>query len=130
MINFQDPDHQQRRSAAAAAKQAMLQKFRAASEHPEVAQRQAARIAISEARLLRIAEREAAKRAHEAELAEQAARAAELAAQAQREAKEAAALLAAQNAEREILLKAEQKAARDARYAVRKAAKKGTPSRC
>ena len=78
MINFQDPDHQQRRSAAAAAKQAMLQKFRAASEHPEVAQRQAARIAISEARLLRIAEREAAKRAREAE---QAARAAELAAQ-------------------------------------------------
>jgi hypothetical protein len=31
-MSFQDPDHQQRQSAAAAAKQAMLQKFRAASE--------------------------------------------------------------------------------------------------
>ena len=128
MNNFQDPDHQQRRSAAAA-KQAMLEKFRAVSQDPEMARRQAARVAMNEARLVRQAEREAAKRAREAELAEQAARAAELAAQAQREAEEAEAMLAAQNAEREILLKAEQKAARDARYAARKAAKKGTPSR-
>jgi hypothetical protein len=37
MSSFRDPDHQQRQSAAAAAKQAMLQKFRAASEDPEVA---------------------------------------------------------------------------------------------
>jgi hypothetical protein len=129
MSCFQDPDHQQRQSAAAAAKQAMLQKFRAASEDPEVARRHAARVAMNEARLVRTSEREAAKRAHEAELAEQAARAAELAAQAQREAKEAEALLVAQSAERAILLEAEQKAGRDARYAVRKAAKKGTPSR-
>ena len=42
-MSFQDPDHQQRQSAAAAAKQAMLQKFRAASEDPEVARRHAAR---------------------------------------------------------------------------------------
>src|ERR1700746_2185104 len=111
MSSFQDPDHLQRRSAAAAAKKAMLQKFRAASEDPEVARRHAARVTMNEARLVRIAEREAAKRAHEAELAEQAARAAELAAQAQREAEEAEALLAAQSAERAILLKAEQKTA-------------------
>jgi hypothetical protein len=121
---FQEPDHLQRQSAAAAAKQAMLQKFRAASEDPEVARRHAARVAMNEARLIRIAEVETAKRAREAELAEQAARAAELAAQAQREAEKAEALLAAQSAERAILLKAEQKAARDARYAARKAAKK------
>ena len=120
MSSFQAPDHQQRQSAAAAAKLAMLQKFRAASEDPEVARRHAARVAMNEARLVRMAEREAAKRAREAELAEQA----ELAAQAQREAEEVAVLLAAQAAEREILLKAEQKAARDARYAARKAAKK------
>jgi hypothetical protein len=128
-MSFQDPDHQQRRSTAAAAKQAMLQKFRASSEDPEVARRHAARVAMNEARLVRIAEHETAKRAHETELAEQAARAAELAAQVQREAEEAEALLAAQSAERAILLKAEQKAARDARYAARKAAKNGTPSR-
>jgi hypothetical protein len=60
MSSFQDPDHQQRQSAAAAAKQAMLQKFRAASEAPEVARRHAARVAMNEARLVRIAEREAA----------------------------------------------------------------------
>ena len=117
MSSFRDPDHLQRQSAAAAAKQAMLQKFRAASEDPEVARRHAARVAMNEARLVRIAEREAAKRAREAELAEQAAR-------VQREAEEAEALLAAQSAERAILLAAEQKAARDARYAARKAAKK------
>jgi hypothetical protein len=124
MSCFQDPDHQQRQSAAAAAKQAMLQKFRAASEDPEVARRHAARVVMNGARLVRIAKREATKRAREAELAERAAREAELAAQAQREAEEAEALLAAQSAERAILLEAEQKAARDARYAARKAAKK------
>jgi hypothetical protein len=55
--------------------------------------------------------------------AEQAARTAELAARAQREAEEAEALLAAQSAEQALLL------ARDARYAARKPAKKGAPSR-
>ena len=123
-MSFQDPDHQQRQSAAAVAKQAMLQKFRAASEDPEVARRHAARVAMNEARLVRMAEREAAKRVREAESAGQAARAAELAAQAQREAEEAEALLAAQSAERALLQGVEQKAARDARYAARKAAKK------
>ena len=124
MSSFQDPDHQQRQSAAAAAKQAMLQKFRASSEDPEVARRHAARVAMNEVRLVRMAEREAAKLAREVVLAEQAARAAELAAQAQREAEEADALLAAERDERAILLEAEQKAARDARYAARKVAKK------
>jgi hypothetical protein len=104
MSSFQDSDHQQRQSAAAAAEQAMLQKFRASSKDPEVARRRAARVAMNEARLVRVAEREAAKRAREAELTEQAA-------QAQREAEEAEALLATQRAERAILLAAEQKVA-------------------
>ena len=56
MSSFQDPDHRQRQSAAAAAKQAMLQKFRAASEDPEVARRHAARVAMNEARLARISD--------------------------------------------------------------------------
>ena len=34
-MSFQDPDHQQRQSAAAAAKQAMLQKFRADPKTPK-----------------------------------------------------------------------------------------------
>jgi hypothetical protein len=117
MSGYKDFDLQQRLSDAAAAKKAALEKFRAASEDPAVAARRAARVAVNEARLLRIAEREAAKRAREAELAE-------LALRAQREAEKVEALLAAEEAEREASLKAEQKAARDARYAARKAAKK------
>ena len=124
MSSYKDPDIQQRQSDAAAAKKATLEKFRAASDDPAVAMRHATRVAMNEARLVRIAEREAAKRAREAERAEQATLAAELALQAQREAEKAAALAAAEKAEREVLLAAEQKAARDARYAARKAAKK------
>ena len=124
MSSFRSTDLLERRNNAATVQKVMLQKFRAASEDPEVARRHAARVAMNEARLVRMAEREAAKRAREAELAEQAARAAELAAQAQREAEEAEALLAAERAERAILLEAEQKTAWDARYAARKAAKK------
>ena len=44
---------------------------------------------------------------------------------AKRETEEAEAVAAAELAEREATLKAEQKAARDMRYAARKAAKKG-----
>ena len=80
--------------------------------------------AIHEDRLVRAAEREAAKKAREAELAAQAAREAELAAQAAREAEEAKARAEAAEADRLAVLAAEQKAARDARYAARKADKK------
>jgi uncharacterized protein DUF6481 len=124
MSSYKGPDLQQRQSNAAEAKKAMLEKFRAASEDPAVAKRRETRAAINQQRLVRMAEREAAKKAREAELAEQAARAAELALQAQREAEKAAALAAAEKAEREAALEAEQKAVRDARYAARKAAKK------
>jgi hypothetical protein len=124
MSRYQGPDLEQRQSNAAAAKKAMLEKFRAASEHPAVAKRDATRVAVNEARLVRIGEREAAKRGRTAEVAEQAAHTAELVLQAQREAKKAEALIAAEKAEREASLEAEQKAARDARYAARKVAKK------
>jgi hypothetical protein len=113
MSSYKDPDLQQRQSDVAAAKKATLEKFRAAADDPAVAMRHATRVAMNEARLVRIAKREAAKRTREAELAEQATRAAEL-----------EALAAAEKAEREALVAAEQKVARDARYAARKAAKK------
>jgi hypothetical protein len=118
------PDLHERQSNAVAAKKAMLQRFRAASEDPAAVRRQAARVSVNEARLVRITEREDAKSVRQAELAEQAVRAAELDLQAQREAEKAEALVVAEKAEREALLEAEQKAARDARYAARKAAKK------
>jgi len=102
------PNLQERQNASAEAKKAMLEKFRASPgpDDPAVVERRAAREAMLAERTARAAQREAAKRAHEAELAEQAARA------------------AAEQAEREAAALAEQKAARDERYKARKAAKK------
>ena len=97
-----------------------MEKFRAASKDPAVEERHIVRAAVNEARLVRKAERDAAKVIREDELA----RAAELVLAIQREAEQAEALTAAKNAERQALLKVEQKAARDARYAARKARKK------
>jgi hypothetical protein len=105
--NFDD-----RISAAAAAKQALLERFRArpSPDDPAEIERQAALKAIADARDVRAAERRAAK---EAELQRLAAEAA---------ARKAAELLAAQEAKRQAaLLEAERKAARDAKYAARKA---------
>jgi hypothetical protein len=124
MSAYKEPDFEQRQSTAGKAKAQILQKFRTASEDPTVERRHAARVAMNQARLTRIAEREAAKRAEDARLAEQAARNAELALAAQREAEEREALMAAERAAREAELEAERKAARDARYAARKTAKK------
>ena len=124
MISYQGPDPLQRQNNTTAAKKAMLERFRAASKDPAVAQRQVARMSVHEARLVRMAEREAAEKVRKTELAEQAARAAELAVQAQRDAEKVEARLAAEAIEREALLEVDQKTARDARYAARKAAKK------
>lgn len=124
MSSFKYPDLAERQSLAAAAKNAMLEKFRAASESPAAAARRAERVALNEARLVRVAERDAAKKERQAEKDRQAIRDAERAMQAQREAEAAEALLAAEAAEREVALEAEKKAERDARYAARKSAKK------
>ena len=124
-MSFRVPDVLERRNNAAAVKKAMLDKFRAVTQDPVlVEQQRLKRSAINEARDARMAEREAARKVREAELAAQAAREAEIAAQAQREREAAEALVKAEEAERALALAAEQKAARDARYAARKAAKK------
>jgi hypothetical protein len=116
---FKDRDFNERRNTAAAARKAALEKFLAQPkpDDPAVLARQEERRKIAEARDIRAAERRAAKEAEAARLAAEAAARdlalqAELAAQAQR-ALEAAA--------REEAIKAERKAARDARYAARKA---------
>lgn len=121
MSRFRDPDLKDRQSSSTAAKKAMLEKFQAAAKDPVIAAR---RSALEAECLIRRAEREAAKKERDAERAEQVARDAETAAKAKREAEEAAALAATELTEREAALKAEQKAARDIRYAARKAAKK------
>ncbi len=101
-----------RRKAAEAAKRAIAEKFRAQPrpDDPAVQERQAALMAVAKAR----EERQAARKA------ERAAEAARLA--AEKKAQEAeAARLAAEKVAAERALELERKAARDARYAARKA---------
>jgi hypothetical protein len=107
--NFDD-----RIGAAAAAKKAVLERFlaRPKADDPAVQEQQAALKAIADARDMRAAERKALKEAEAARIAaEQAAKRTE----EQRLAAEAKAKAAA--------LELERKAARDARYAARKARK-------
>jgi hypothetical protein len=112
--------------AAAAAKQALLDKFRANKvdvTDPAFIEQQAVRAAAEAARAERDAQRRAEKDAAKAQvLAER--KAAQEAAEAQVVADHAAREAAAAEAEaRKIAKEAEAKAARDARYAARKARK-------
>jgi hypothetical protein len=109
----------ERQSTSADAKRAILAKFqsRPPADDPEVQARAAERKAIADAREARLVERRIER---EAEAARQAAeREAALLAEAARRKEEEAAAVEATRAE--ALLKLEQKAARDARYAARKA---------
>ena len=119
MPGYKDNKFSERQSASENAKKAALEKFRArpAPDDPAVLARKAEQLAIAEARAVRAAERQRQRDA-EAVLraAEEVARQAELAKQAEEQRQrdvEAAA--------RALALKAEQQAARDARYAARKA---------
>jgi hypothetical protein len=108
MSKFKGTGFDDRLSTAANAKKAELEKFRAKSGVNDAAftERQAVRRAINVARDARIAERKDARLASVArEAAEQATREAEV----------------AEQAARDVALQADRKAARDARYAARKA---------
>ena len=112
------PDFVERRNAATNAKKAALEKFRAHAIDPALAERQAARLALA-------GERTAAKKAREIKKAERKAHDAELAMEAKRAADAQAERALAEAATRELALQTERKAARDARYAARKARSKG-----
>lgn len=119
---FKNPDFADRLSSAAHAKMALLEKFRTQPgvNDPAFAEREAIRRATRIARDARAADRKAVREAQEAvRQAAQAALDAELAARQALEMHEAA-----EQAAREVALDAERKAARDARYAARKARKK------
>ena len=117
-------------AAAANAKKAALDRFKAKlpPDDPTVIERNAAQRAIVEAREARAAERKAARDAEAARLAaeqaavlaEQERQRVEQAAYLARKANDAAQVQAEHKA-RALALAAEQKAARDARYARRKA---------
>jgi hypothetical protein len=109
----------ERRNASIAAKQALLEKFKSAPtpDDPQIQQRLAERQAIAEARAERMAERQKAKEIERARQEEiRAAQEAE-----RRAAEEEAARRAAEMLVREEQMRADKKAARDARYAARKA---------
>jgi hypothetical protein len=119
MVAFKGNMFNERQTASANAKKALLEKFKAKPppDDPSVLARAEERRRIAEAREQRAAERKAAKEAEALRLAaEQAARDEELlaaaAAEAQRKIEQAA---------RDEALRAERKAIRDARYAARKA---------
>jgi hypothetical protein len=113
MAGFKQPDFVERQEAATKARKAALEKFRAKAADPGLAERLTERTA-------RAAERDALKTKREIERAENKAREAERAQAAAREAAIAAERAKVEIAERELARQAEQKAARDARYAARK----------
>ena len=112
-----------RLAAAATAKKAQLEKFLAktATNDPGLAERQSIRQGVAAAREIRVVERKAVRLENEAHAAaETAAQAAALA--AERIARDvAAAEQAVSNAAVALAREGEQKIARDARYAARKA---------
>ena len=116
---FKGNKFDERQQTSADAKAALLAKFktRPAPDDPALLAKQAERLAIAEAREIRAAERRKQRELDDIRLAAEraAAAAAEATLQAEREA-------AARDAARqEALLRLEQKAARDKRYAARKA---------
>jgi hypothetical protein len=122
---MKDKDFSDRLSAAKNARQAMTAKFlqRPGSDDPAVVERRQARQAMSAARAVRTAERNAHAAAAAAETAARQERAAAEAAGAAAEAAAQQEREAAENEANKAQLEVEQKAARDARYAARKARK-------
>lgn len=116
MKGYKEKNFNDRLSAAAAARQAALERFRTrpAPDDPEVARRREERLAIAQAREIRAAERRAAKEAEAAARAEQEARD-----RVEREAREKREAI--EKVIREAGEAAERKKERDARYAARKA---------
>ena len=117
MSGFKQPDFPQRQEAAARAKKAALEEFRAKAADPALADR------LTE-RMVQAANRKTIKNVRAAEKAENKSREAERTQQAEREAALQAELAKAEGAQRKREQEADQKAARDARYAARKSRSK------
>ena len=116
--DMKQKDFGERLQASQSARQAMMAKFRQrpGPDDPAVSERRLARAAVSAAREGRLADRETKRLAEEAELATvREAQAADQVAQERRAAVEKEA--------NDARLETERKAARDARYAARKARK-------
>jgi hypothetical protein len=110
MSGFKEPDFLKRQEAAAIAKKAALEKFRAKAADPALTDRLTERMA-------RAADHKAVRTAREAEKALTKTRETERAQQAEVEAALQAERIKAEVAQRERELEAKRKVARDARYA-------------
>lgn len=129
-MSYRDLDFNERRDAAATAKKALLDKFKARppADDPAVIARQEERKRVLEARELREREREVARQERLAREAVEHAERERIAEEERKAAEEAARIeaerLEAEERERvslELAGEAEKKAKRDARYAARKA---------
>ena len=120
MKGYKEKTFNDRRSAAASAREAALERFRSrpGPDDPEVIKRREERLAIAQAREVRAAQRQAVKEAEAAARAEQEARD-----KVEREAREKREAI--EKVIREAAEAAERKKARDARYAARKARQAG-----
>jgi hypothetical protein len=125
MPRFKD-DFAESRKTSSEAKQAMLERFRArpSKDDPAIKEREAARIATKLAREARIQAREVARKAEAERLAAELKAREEEAARLAAEKAELEAAERRREADEAVKLLAEQKAARDARYAARRARKR------
>ena len=119
MSVFKEKSFTDRLDTAAKARQAMLEKFRAQPKlnDPVVQERMAAQVALAKAREERIAQRTAEREAQRLAAEEERKRLEEERIAAEKEARRV-------EGEQALAMLAEQKAARDARYAARKARKR------
>ncbi len=124
MSYFTNTGFQERQAAATTAKRALLERSKQIAADPAIAKRRAERQELAKARQDRAEKRAAEKKAAADKTAAEAALA--LAAKLQAAAEETSLQMALQREEdqRQDDLLAEQKIARDHRYAARKAAKK------
>ena len=118
MAGFKELSFIERRAAAAKAKKADLERFRANAADPTSAERRQARAASA-------ADRAESKQARKIEKAEKEIRDKKLAMEAAHEAALQAERTLIEKTKRELDLETERKAARDARYAARKKRPKG-----
>ena len=122
MASFQHPDFGERLSAAASAKQSVLERYRAklSGSDPDIQKKQAERLAVAQAREARTTARRQAREAQETaeRIAREAREATEKAEREERETRERAEASAWKAA-----LEEDKKKERDARYAARKARK-------
>jgi hypothetical protein len=121
MPSFKDNDYSKRRQAADAAKRATLERFQAQRDAPATAERKATRLVAAQDRASRVQARKAAEKAEIERIAVAAGKGEEEAMRIAAENAERAAVERLKQENEAVARLAEQKAARDSRYAARKA---------